>query len=342
MLRLYFARLTIPRLPQLYAAIDGALDGADLLVTHPAASLVGRMACEVRGIPWIVGDLFPMLTPTVTRAPALFRIPDPKGPVSRAVVRRVWRFGASPLGRWLSSERDFVRFRRSLGLDTEKGHAVYGRLSPHHNVVLVSPHYFPPAADWGPDYRMTGFVHWTGSVKTLPDEVERFLASGEPPVVVTLGTSAAGADPEIFSRAAAALDGVGMRGLFLTSAAAHSVGLYRDASWPYVPLEPLLPRCRAIVHSGAQGTSALALAAGLPSVIIPQLFDQAWHGRRQVELGTGVLVGRKREVPSIEAALVKALDDDHRARARDFADVLGHENGLDDACDEIEAFLQRG
>ncbi len=148
LLRLYFGQLCVPRLPQLYDAIDGALEGADLLVSHPAASIVGRMACEVRGLPWIVGDLFPMLTPTDAWGPAIPGLGRTRGPVSRAVVRRTWGVGRSPLGRWLSSERGFATFRSSLGLTTARGDAVYGRLSPHRNVVLVSSQYFPPAPDW--------------------------------------------------------------------------------------------------------------------------------------------------------------------------------------------------
>jgi rhamnosyltransferase subunit B len=341
LLRLYFGELVIPRLPQLYAAIADALDGADLLVSHPAASLVGRMACEKRGTPWVVGDLFPMLTPTQTRAPAMLRIPPPNGPVSRAIVNAAWRFGRTQIARWLSSEQGFATFRASLGLETEKGHAVYGRLSPHHNVVLVSPQYFPPANDWPDTYRVTGFVHWTASNDEIPDEVEAFLAAGDPPVVVSLGTSAAGADPAVFGRVRATLDRLGLRGLYLTSTSELGAGLPEGAVWPYVPLQPLMSRCRAIVHSGAHGTNALALAAGLPSVVLPQLFDQVWHGRRQHELGTGVVLGRRRDVASIETALRSALDDQHVTAARDFARLLATENGLQAACDEIESFLAR-
>lgn len=342
LLRLYFGELVVPRLPQLYKAIDEALEGADLLVSHPAASVVGRMACEVRGLPWIVGDLFPMLTPTESWGPGIPGLPSPRGPVSRGVVRAAWRIGASPLGRWLSSERGFAEFRTSLGLSTAKGDAVYGRLSPYRNVVLVSPHYFAPAPDWDDDYLMTGFVHWTGSDAHLPDPVARFLADGDPPVLVSLGTSAAGADPGAFGRVAHALERVGARGLFLTSMAGHGTGLPEDATWPYVSLQPLLPRCRGIVHSGAHGTNALALAAGLPSVVIPQLFDQVWHGRRQEQLGTGVALGRRRDDVAIERALRRALDDEHTSTAREFAGILATERGVERACDEIDRFLRDG
>ncbi len=158
-------------------------------------------------------------------------------------------------------------------------------------------------------------------------------------MVVTLGTSAAGADPGSFRRVAAALDRIGMRGIYLTSTEAFGAGLPVGSAWPYVPLEPLLPRCRAIVHSGAHGTNSLALAAGVPSVVIPQLFDQVWHGRRQQQLGTGVLVGRRRDDVAVGRALGRALDDDHVRAAGEFAETLNREDGVGRACDEIDDFL---
>jgi rhamnosyltransferase subunit B len=342
LLRLYFGRLTVPRLPALFAAIDDALDGADLLVSHPAASIVGRMACERRGTPWMVGDLFPMLTPTQSRAPAMMRLPPPRGPISRGLTNAAWRFGKSWPARWLSCEREFASFRESIGLKTEKGHAVYGRLSPFRNVVLVSPQYFAPAPDWDSNYRFTGFTHWTASDAVLPDDVEHFLATNETPVVVSLGTSAAGADPQAFGLVAAALERLGIPGLYLTSTEGRSAGLPDDATWPYVPLEPLLRRCRAIVHSGAHGTNALALTAGIPSVVLPQLFDQVWHGKRQQQLGTGVMVGRRRTRSAIEAALRAALDDRCVSPARELGHLLQAEDGAGSACNEIESFLARG
>ena len=69
MLRLYLGQLAIPRLDRLVQAVDDELDGADLVVSHAATSLIARIACEQRGLPWIVGDLFPMLNPTASHRP---------------------------------------------------------------------------------------------------------------------------------------------------------------------------------------------------------------------------------------------------------------------------------
>ena len=189
-LRLYFGEFTVPHLETLFTAVDAELADADLLVSHPAASLVGAMACERRGIPWIVGDLFPMLVPTATGPPS--GMPDLGGTVNRAM----WRLGRSRLVDPLTSRRAFVAFRRRLGLATDcRWNVVDARLSPYHNLALVSAHYVAPAADWPSNYRLVGFTSWSGSdAGVLPAEVERFLDDGPPPVAVTLGTSGATAD----------------------------------------------------------------------------------------------------------------------------------------------------
>ena len=95
------------------------------------------------------------------------------------------------------------------------------------------------------------------------------------------------------------------------------------------------------MHSGAHGTNSLALAAGVPSVVLPQLFDQVWHGRRQEQLGTGVSVGRRRDDIAIERALHRALDDAHASAARRFSADLALEDGVGYACDEIDDFLRQ-
>jgi hypothetical protein len=122
----------------------------------------------------------------------------------------------------LTSRRDFVSFRRRLGLATDgRWNVVDARLSPYHNLALVSAHYITLAADWPSNYRLVGLTSWSGpDAGRLPEEVERFLDDGPPPVAVTLGTSGASARPDVFERIADALDETGARGVFLTSNAA--------------------------------------------------------------------------------------------------------------------------
>ncbi len=338
-LPLYFGRFTVPHLADLFEAVDAELADADLLVSHPAPSIIGAMSCERRGIPWIVGDLFPMLVPTATAPPA--GMPD----LGRWPNGALWRLGQSRLVGPLMSRRKFVEFRRSLGLRTEGSWTVVdARLSPHLNLGLASPSYVDTAPDWPSNYRLTGFTSWDGpNGGHLLDDVQAFLADGPPPVVVTLGTSGASARPEVFEQVAAALDGLGARGVFLTSNAAvtervRAAGVaQRHGVWPFVPLAPLLRHAKVLVQSGAHGTNALALEAGLPSAIVPCMFDQLWHARRQQALGTGVWVRRDRDLAGALRQLL--TDEDLGERARALGAQIGAEDGTTAACNEIEAFL---
>ncbi len=117
--------------------------------------------------------------------------------------------------------------------------------------------------------------------------------------------------------------------------------------WPDSPpraplrlLAPLLGRARAIVHSGAHGTNALALLAGVPSVVVPCLFDQQFHARRQQELGTGQWVRRPRQL----GAAVRAVIGDRRyaERAEHFGHRVRAEDGTTAVADEAEAMLGGG
>ena len=342
LLRLYFGRYTVPHLATLFEAVDVELADADLLVSHPAASLVGAMSCERRGIPRIVGDLFPMLVPTATVPPA--GVPN----LGRRGNSAVWRLGQSRVAGPLTSRRGFVKFRHSLGLRTEPGWNVTGaRLSPTRNLGLVSRRYVDVAPDWPVNYDLVGFTSWHGpDGGRLPAHVEKFLAGGPPPVVVTLGTSGASARPEVFEQVAAVLDNLEARGVFLTSNEAvtervRAAGVdQRHGVWPFVPLAPVLPHALGVVQSGAHGTNALTLEAGLPSAIVPCMFDQRWHAQRQQRLGTGVWVRRESD---LSAAIRQLLTDEGlRERAAELGARLRAEDGINAACDEIEAFLRAG
>jgi len=337
LLRLYFGEFTVPHLDALYAAVDAEVARADLLISHPAASLVGAMAAERRGVPWLVGDLFPTLVPSehapVGGLPYLGRRP------TRALLRAARSRLLDPV----TVAAPFRAYRHRLGLPVPDGwNVIDARLSPHANVALVPSAYTPPAPDWPQPYRLVGFTPWSGpGGGALDAEVERYLDGGDPPVVVTLGTSAASARPEVFDQALDALDRLGGRAIVLASNDAQAGRLSARGGGHlvrrFVPLAPLLPRSAAIVHSGAHGTNSLALLAGVPSVVVPCLFDQVAHARRQEALGTGVHVRRRRP---LAPALGRVLGDDAmRARAQEFAALIAHEDGTTATADEAERMV---
>ncbi|HUW02002.1 MAG TPA: glycosyltransferase [Acidimicrobiales bacterium] len=338
LLRLYFGVFTIPHLETLYEAVDAEIADADLLISHPAASVVGSMSADRRGVPVLVGDLFPMILPS--EHVALVGMPY----LGRRVNRTLIRFATSKSSDRLTGAVAFREFRQRLGLPTDGWNVIDGRLSRTSNLGLVPSAYVEHQPDWPDNYRLVGFTPWNGpDGGHLDDDVQDYLAAGEAPVIVTLGTSAASARPEVFDNALSALDARGARGVFLASndelarrisAVAGPQHLVRR----FIALAPLLEHAAAIVHSGAHGTNSLALLAGVPSVIVPCIFDQVSHAKSQVALGTGTWVRRQHD---LAGALRSVMDVEHgyAERARSFAARIAQEDGVTATADEAEALL---
>ena len=340
---LYYRRLTVPRIRELVRAVEPVAETADLLVTHPGGTPIASIPFEQRGIPFMSADLFPMLTKTSDHPPeGLVPFSIGTSTAARRFNRAAWNAGTSAPARWAVAEKAIVADRRTRGLPTDGWHVMDRRLAPTFNIAIVSPQYYEPASDWGNEYPFVGFTPWTNADDPLPPDVEDYLAAGDPPVLVCLGTSAASAAPQVFDLTARALDELGLRGLYLASNAEIADRLDgRPGVWPFVPVGPVLPRVAAVVHAGAHGMNSLVLAAGKPSVIVPALFDQLWHARRQEELGTGVRVRGRVTVAKLRTAIQTALAAATATHAREFGTRLAKEDGVGNACNEIERFLAR-
>jgi UDP:flavonoid glycosyltransferase YjiC (YdhE family) len=338
LLQLFLGKLTLPHLEVLYRALDAEMADADLLITHPVAAVVGAMCAEKRHVPMIVGDLFPMSVPS--EYTPLAGMPY----LGRGINRALIRFTRSKLSDPISCAKGFRDFRTKLGVSSEGWNMIDGRLSPQSNLGLAPSAYVPPQPDWPGNYRLVGFTSWAGpDGGALDDAVEEFLDNRDPPIIVTLGTSAASARPHVFEAAMSALDERRTPGIFLVSNETLAARLtpqagHRHLVRPFVPLAPLLSRSQAIVHSGAHGTNSLALLAGVPSVIVPCLFDQVAHARRQEELGTGIWVHRQVQLP---AALSRVLNDQgsHHDAAQSFAAKIADEDGAAAVVAEVHSLL---
>jgi UDP:flavonoid glycosyltransferase YjiC (YdhE family) len=84
---------------------------------------------------------------------------------------------------------------------------------------------------------------------------------------------------------------------------------------------------------------AAALDAGVPTVVVPQLFDQVWHGDRVKRLGVGTMVMRAKKV----ARSVHRIDADDgvRERALTLAAAMAGEDGAGALADAVEATIAR-
>ncbi len=99
-----------------------------------------------------------------------------------------------------------------------------------------------------------------------------------------------------------------------------------------------------VIHHGGSGTTAYALRAGVPSMIIPFMFDQFYWGRRLAELGVGPApIPHKRLTAAKLAASIKigVHDATMRKRATEVGAIIKAEHGIDRAIEIIEKFLNK-
>lgn len=316
-------------------SLRSAFEGADAVVTHPTFGSAAIPVAHALGIPVAVGHLFPMMIPTARWGPPL----GPTNPnLGRLANRMAWKAmvrGSGPLFR----DREVNRFRAGLGQPALHGNAGWAWTAAERTVVLVSRHYFGEGADDWPAVEWGGFSIWAGGGQAaVPPEVEHFVGDGVD-VVVTLGTSAASGAGEQFARIGRDLDARGLRSLLLVGDAKNLEPLAgRPGAFTFAPLIPLLPRARVAVVSGALGGVAAAVTAGVPLVVVPQLFDQIWHGRRVEDLGLGCLVRKAKDVAGAVAELV--ADPSATERSRAFAARLAGEDGAGVLADAAEALTR--
>jgi len=333
-----------PRVRESYEDLKRAAAGADLLLSH-SLTYAAPVLAEKKNMIWLSVVLQPLMFLSADDPPVLAPAPwlaalRPLGP---AFHRMLFSFGKLSASRWGEPVR---ALRRELGLPRGADPVFDGQYSPYGTLALFSPLYGPPQYDWPENTLACGFPFLDSDIagKELDPELEAFLAEGTPPVVFTLGSAAVMIAGDFFRNAAAAVQGYGVRAVLLAGPAAKELtelprGVKAFESAPY---HALFPRCAAVVHSGGIGTTAQALRAGVPQMIVPFAHDQFDNAARVVRMGVGeALDGRNPTGRELAATLSRLLDDDNIKRE---ATLIGNsiraENGILLACDAIEAALK--
>jgi MGT family glycosyltransferase len=147
--------------------------------------------------------------------------------------------------------------------------------------------------------------------------------------------------PEIFRATVAALDEVGVPALFTVGTEVDLgtlgpvPGNVRIERW--VPQAAIMPNVRAMVGHGGSGTTRLALAAGVPAVILPAFADQPRNARRVAELGAGIALD---SLDGLADALRRVLTEpSYRAAAERVAAEMAALPGIDAAPETLRALL---
>jgi UDP:flavonoid glycosyltransferase YjiC (YdhE family) len=319
------------------AVVERAILGETIVVAHTLA-LGARLAQEKHGIP----------TVSVHLSPSVFRS-----------VHELPRLGGSPFRSWMPipvkrlfwkiADTVFIEpalalpmnaIRAELGLGPIRGLIDTWWHSPLLTLGLFPSWFAAVQPDWPKSVRLTTFpLYDERGVTPMSESLKKFLDAGDPPIAFTPG-SAMTFGRAFFEASAKACLRIGKRGLLLTR---H--GEQVPPNLPpgvihidYAPFSELLPRCAALVHHGGIGTTAQALAAGVPQLVMPLAHDQFDNADRVQRLGVGTSIARRSYGAGAAAAKLNALLKDERVASacRQVAARFAGVDAMAQTCELIE------
>jgi sterol 3beta-glucosyltransferase len=209
-------------------------------------------------------------------------------------------------------------------------------------LMAYSRHLLPRPADWPAEIEVTGYWFLDRPSDWLPPaDLAAFLEAGPAPVYIGFGSMTL-ADPQ--SMAALVLSAVAETGCRAVIATGWG-GLTPKILPPNVfaleetPHDWLFPRMATIVHQGGAGTTAAALRAGVPSVVVPFMGDQYFWARILAQKGVApeAVPHAQLSAAALSRAMTLALNGTAmRQHAAALGALIREEDGVERAADRIE------
>jgi UDP:flavonoid glycosyltransferase YjiC (YdhE family) len=301
---------------EISATLTSLADGADLLFTGLSFEQPAANVAEFHGIPLATLHYLPV-------QPNRQLLPFLPGPLGRAVMA-VDDWGAWRMDRKLEDAQ-----RRELGLPkatspASRRIAARGSLQ----IQAYDEACFPGLADewakWGAQRPFVGAL--TMELPTeADDEVAGWIAAGTPPIFFGFGSMPVESPSDTLSMIAEACRELGERALVCAgwsdfSDVPHFDGVKVIGA---VNFATIFRGCRAVVHHGGAGTTAVGLRAGVPTLILSMDVNQTMWGVRvkRLKIGTARRFSSTTRATLI-ADLRTILAPDYVARAREFASRL--------------------
>lgn len=272
--REFFAR----QLPLQAQDIEAACQGADAMVwaglSLAAPVVAHRLKLPLLGVCFSTGVL---PSPSGQHAPPSAR----RHGLPRWINRVQWAMHSFVSNRIAGKPLNALRAQAGLPPVKLRDVLMQGQF-----FLAVDPELFPRDPAWGPNIRSGQFI-FHDDPRPLDPELEAWLNEGEPPVYVGFGSMSGPGTAHIGSIVHEALAATGRRCLISAGwAGLGTQGL--PAHWRVVgdvAHPALFPRMAAVVHHGGSGTTANALRAGVPQVLLPLIMDQYHHAHRLWKAG---------------------------------------------------------
>jgi sterol 3beta-glucosyltransferase len=217
-------------------------------------------------------------------------------------------------------------------------------LSPLPIVHHYSQAVIPKPSDWPKHAYQTGYLFLNQSDRYRPpDALKNFLGAEKKPIYIGFGSMIV--RPEERTRLSQviirAIERSGCRAIVASGWGAINLDPQKDEIFlvDEVPHDWLFPQVAAAVYHGAAGTTAAALRAGIPSVIVPFFADQPIWGQRLHQLGVAPMpIPRKELTAEALARSIQIVTEDEAmlSKSARLGEIIRAEDGIAQAIEVIE------
>lgn len=234
---------------------------------------------------------------------------------------------------------------KKLGLPQEIGciDDVFGKAFL--NLGLWSETLSSSPIDAPPCSKICGFVRdehikdW----QDVPDEINRLFEGEKRPVVVGLGSIASLHGYDVYRAAAEACKKIDMPCLLVGKDLAKLADPDKNIqALDFAPFGWVFPRASLIIHHGGLNTTAEALRAGVPSLVVPHAYDQFDNAIRTQHMGVTCRINvNKVTAESFATVLEKMLADSqmHQKAHAISQKIIAEPDGADIASEALIQFL---
>lgn len=196
-----------------------------------------------------------------------------------------------------------------------------------------SPALIPKPEDWGARISVSGFYFLPLASEYTPSaSLQSFLDAGSPPIYICFGSIVID-DPK--SLTLLLLEAIRLAGVRAVISTGWS-GLGDLKMPPEIhtladcPHDWIFQHVSCVVHHGGAGTTAAAIAAGKPSVVVPFFGDQPFWGSMIARAGAGPepIPFKKLTATGLAAAIKDALNCSVRKTSHSLGDLVNDEDGV--------------
>jgi UDP:flavonoid glycosyltransferase YjiC (YdhE family) len=266
----YFKAQLLPQAVELHAACLGA----DALVYAGLAFFSGASVAQALRLPAMCLQFTTALLPSGLHPPTMLPVQGLPAWLNRLAWMLERRMGNSAMRDTLNSMRE------SLGLPPVAN--IWTHLMDGPNVLIAADAtLLPPDQAWPERFAYANFLYFDDPARMDPD-LDAWLRDGEAPVFIGFGSMSGAATARMENLMIDAIGAIGRRCLVGSGWSGLGSGQLPQG-WRVVrdvPHAPLFARAAVVVHHGGSGTTAQALRAGVPQVVLPLLLDQFHHAHR--------------------------------------------------------------